>query len=105
MLPIYSELVNPNYRRVVKVIDRAIAVDVFFYALIAVTGYLASFNKTAKIVLERPKLNDDDPPDIPILIAIITVIGSILVAFPVNYNPFRLQFTQVFLKQETFTDK
>lgn len=44
LLPIYSELVNPEYRRVVKVIDRAIAVDLFFYATIAVAGYLSSFN-------------------------------------------------------------
>jgi len=89
MLPIFSELVNPNYRRIVKIIDRAILVDVSFYAVIAVAGYMASLNHTAKIVLERPALHDDAGPDYPILIAIITVIGSILVAFPVAYNPFR----------------
>jgi amino acid permease len=44
LLPIYSELVNPEYRRVIKVIDRAIAVDLFFYMTIAVAGYLSSFN-------------------------------------------------------------
>jgi len=54
-----------------------------------VAGYMASLNHTAKIVLERPALHDDAGPDYPILIAIITVIGSILVAFPVAYNPFR----------------
>jgi hypothetical protein len=87
LLPIYSELVNPEYRRVVKVIDRAIAVDLFFYMTIAIAGYLSSFNLTAKIVLERVNLRDG--PDVPILIAVITVICSILVAFPVAYNPFR----------------
>lgn len=94
---------NPEYRRVVKVIDRAIAVDLFFYMTIAVAGYLSSFNLTAKIVLERENLRDG--PDIPILIAVITVIGSILVAFPVAYNPFRQQFVLIFFKSETFTDK
>lgn len=90
LLPIYSELVNPEYRRVVKVIDRAITVDLFFYATIAIAGYLSSFNNTAKIVLERKQLPDDQgKPDYPILIAVIAVIGSILVAFPVAYNPFR----------------
>lgn len=79
---------NPEYRRVVKVIDRAIAVDLFFYMTIAVAGYLSSFNNTAKIVLERENLRAPSP-DIPILIAVITVIGSILVAFPVAFNPFR----------------
>lgn len=105
LLPIYSELVNPNYRRVVKVIDRAIAVDLFFYATIAAAGYLSSFNETAKIVLERKQLKGDDGPDIPILIAIVLVIGSILVAFPVAYNPFRQQFTIIFFKADTFTDR
>lgn len=102
-MPIYSELVNPEYRRVVKVIDRAIAVDLFFYMTIAVAGYLSSFNKTEKIVLER--LNLRDGPDYPILISVITVIGSILVAFPVAYNPFRQQFVLMFLKSDTYTDK
>ena len=51
---------------------------------------MSSFNKTAKIVLERPALNEDDGPDYPILVAIVAVICSILVAFPVNFNPFRL---------------
>ena len=83
--------------------ERAIAVDVFFYATIAVAGYLSSFSETAKIVLERVQLTSG--PDIPILIAIVLVIGSILVAFPVAYNPFRQQFTLIFLKTDTFTDK
>lgn len=87
----------------VKVIDRAIAVDLFFYMTIAVAGYLSSFNETAKIVLERPTL--ESGPDYPILIAIITVIGSILVAFPVAYNPFRQQFFLLVYKSNTFTDK
>ena len=50
-------------------------------------------------------MDENAGPDYPILIAIITVIGSILVAFPVAYNPFRQQFTLIFLKQDTFTDK
>ena len=105
LLPIYSELVNPNYRRVVKVIDRAISIDLFFYGTIAIAGYMSSFNKTKPIVLERPALHADDGPDYPILIAIVAVICSILVAFPVNFNPFRLQFCQAVLHQESFTDR
>lgn len=87
MLPIYSELVNPVYRRVVKVIDRAIAVDLSFYATIAIAGYLSSFDQTRPIVLERDRIGPN--VDVAILIAILLVIGSILVAFPVAFNPFR----------------
>lgn len=53
LLPIYSELVNPNYKRVSKVINRAIAVDLTFYMVIALAGFFSQFDKTAKIVLER----------------------------------------------------
>ena len=87
-------------------IDRAIAVDLFFYITIAVAGFFSQFDKTSTIVLER---NNGpigaDKKDIPILIAIIGVICSILVAFPVAFNPFRQQFTLIVLKKEKFTDK
>ena len=46
-----------------------------------------------------------DTKDIPILIAILSVVGSILVAFPVAFNPFRQQFTILVLKKEQFSDK
>jgi amino acid permease len=41
LLPIYSELIEPNYRRVTKVIDRAIAVDLTFYLTIALAGFFS----------------------------------------------------------------
>lgn len=56
MLPIYSEMINPNYRRISKVINRAIAVDFFFYFTIAMAGYWSQFQDTAPIVLERKLL-------------------------------------------------
>jgi len=43
MLPIYSELVNPVYRRIAKVINRAIFVDFSFYAIIALIGFFSEF--------------------------------------------------------------
>jgi amino acid permease len=41
LLPIYSELIEPNYRRVTKIIDRAIAVDLGFYFTIAIAGFFS----------------------------------------------------------------
>ena len=87
LLPIYSELIDPEYRRIGKVIDRAIVVDLLFYAVIAGAGYLSSFDNTAKIVLERKTLSGN--PDIPCLIAVFGVMLSIGVAFPCGYNPAR----------------
>jgi hypothetical protein len=45
-MPIYSELIAPDYRRITKVVDRAIFIDFFFYLTIAVFGYFSSFNNT-----------------------------------------------------------
>ena len=41
LLPIYSELVNPNYRRIVKVINRSVFVNYSFYVSIASAGYFS----------------------------------------------------------------
>ena len=66
----------------------------------ASAGFFSQFNETAKIVLERGK-----DRDIPILIAILGVMISILVAFPLGYNPFRSQLVMQFLKKNDFTKK
>jgi amino acid permease len=92
--------VNPEYRRISKVIDRAVFVDLLFYLPVAAAGFFSQFNDTAKIVLER-----GTERDIPVLIAVLGVIISILVAFPLGYNPFRSQLVMQFLKKDTFTKK
>ena len=46
LLPIYSELVNPDYRRIKKVVHRALLLDCIFYLIIASTGYFSTFNMT-----------------------------------------------------------
>ena len=99
LLPIYSELVNPEYRRVKKVVERAIGVDFFFYFTIAIIGYFSTFDKTATIVLERPPIPGRGT-DYPILIAIMSIIVCVLVAFPMAYSPFRQQFFIIFAKRE-----
>jgi hypothetical protein len=61
--------------------------------LIALTGFFSQFDKTAVIVLERDHLKGNTTPDYAILLAIVAVIGSILVAFPVSFNPTRTQLS------------
>jgi amino acid permease len=51
LLPIYSELVRPSYRRIEKVVRRAILVDFFFYMLISCAGYFSQFNYTSDVVI------------------------------------------------------
>ena len=53
LLPIYSELVNPNEQRIKKVVSRSLLVDLMFYVSIALAGYFSTYNETPKIVLDR----------------------------------------------------
>jgi amino acid permease len=47
LMPVYSELVNPNYKRISKVINRSMVTDMIFYMVIAGSGYLSTFNSTS----------------------------------------------------------
>ena len=87
LLPIYSELVNPNEKRIKKIISRSVFVDVIFYISIALAGYFSTYNQTPKIVLDRGSLNPGR--DYAIMIAQLSIILVLFVAVPVNYNPFR----------------
>ena len=87
MIPIYAELVYPTRRRANKVIARAIIVDFVFYFTIAMAGFWSMYDKTAVIILER--VTDGGSADVPGIIGIIAVIGSIVVAFPCAYFPTR----------------
>ena len=100
LLPIYSELIQPEYRRISKVIDRAISVDVMFYLVVAVAGYLSDFNNTATLVLERDTYNGTD---YAALVGIIGVVISITVAYPCAYNPARQQIINVLYGKEEFS--
>lgn len=54
VLPIYSELINPNKERMLKVIGRSLVIDFIFYAAIALVGYFSTYDNTQEIVIARP---------------------------------------------------
>lgn len=104
ILPIYSELVNPNLRRIKKIVYRALAIDALFYYLIACAGYLSMFNATSDVVLERPPLQGFSP-DYFALAAAISICVVLFAAFPVNYNPCRNMFFCLFFNGPDFSAK
>jgi amino acid permease len=104
LLPIYSELVNPNERRIKKVVGRSVFIDVLFYISIALAGYFSTYNKTPKIVLDR-SLPGDDTPDPFLMVAQLGIMLVLFVAVPVNYNPFRNQVFYVFFGRDNFSQK
>jgi amino acid permease len=87
ILPIYSELVNPNERRMMKVIGRSLFIDTLFYCSIALVGYFSTFNATQDLVIIRTLPGVDK--DYAMTISCIAVILVVLVSSPANYFPFK----------------
>lgn len=86
ILPIYSELVNPNERRMMKVIGRSVLVDCVFYCAIALVGYFSTLDFTPDLVIARPSLNGKD---YWMTVSCLAVILVVLVSSPANYFPFK----------------
>jgi amino acid permease len=103
LLPIYSELVNPNESRIKKVISRSVFVDVFFYVTIALAGYFSTYNKTPKIVLDRNSVTGAADPFL--MVAQLSIVLVLFVAVPVNYNPFRNQLFYLFFNKDNYSQK
>ena len=61
MLPVYSELVNPVKRRLMKIIRRTILLVLILYLVMSLSGYWATLNNTPEVVLLRyPPIKDWD---------------------------------------------
>jgi amino acid permease len=86
ILPIYSELVNPNEKRMMKVIGRSLVIDCLFYCAIALVGYFSTLDSTPDLVIARPQI---DGKDYFMTLSCIAVILVVLVSSPANYFPFK----------------
>ena len=102
LLPIYSELVAPNYRRIKKVVYRALILDCIFYYIIASAGYFSTFNATSPVVIEREPL-PGFKPDYFCLAAAVAICIVLCAAFPANYNPCRNQFFYLVYNEQNFS--
>ena len=104
ILPIYSELVNPNERRIKKIAARSIFIDALFYVTVALAGYFSTYNKTPKIVLDR-SIPGDDTPDPFTMVAQLGIVMVLFLGVPMNYNPFRNQVFYVFFGRDSYSQK
>jgi hypothetical protein len=103
-LPIYSELINPNYRRIKKVVVRSLMIDCVAYATVAVAGYVSTFNYTNSIVVERPSLPGFSP-DYFMLVAAGSISLVLFAALPVNAVPCRNMFFLFVMRQPEYSQK
>ena len=104
LLPVYSELVKPNYRRIKKVVDRAQSFHMVFYLLIASAGYFSTFNATSDVVIQRDPL-PAYTPDYTMLGAAVGICVVLFAAFPQVYNPCRNQFFLLCFNEPNFSQK
>ena len=104
LMPVYSELVRPNYSRISRIVWRALTVDFIFYVLIGASGYFSMFNGTSDVVIKRPPLTAYDP-DYTSLGSAFAICVVLFAAFPVNYNPCRNQFFLLVYKNADFSNK
>lgn len=86
ILPIFSELVNPNEKRMMKVIGRSLLIDCLFYCSIALVGYFSTLESTPDLVIARPQI---DGKDYFMTLSCLAVILVVLVSSPANYFPFK----------------
>jgi hypothetical protein len=83
-------------------VTRSVIIDFLFYATIALAGYFSTYNKTPKIVLDR-SIPGDNTPDPFLMLTQLAIVMVLLVAVPVNYNPFRNQIFYVFFGRDNFS--
>ena len=77
---------NPNEKRMMKVIGRSLLIDCIFYCAIALVGYFSTLDDTPDLVIARPPLHGTD---YAMTISCIAVILVVLVSSPANYFPFK----------------
>lgn len=98
VVPVAEKMVRPTKARIQKVSWRVNALQVCFYSLIGITGYLTFLEKTPQDVLEG-----FDPKDIYMAIGRVFLTFTMLVAIPMNLNPSvksGLQFIDYFRTSE-----
>jgi len=103
-MPVYSELVNPNFKRISKVIVRSLITDMFFYMIIGVAGYMSTFNYTQSIVVERKPLEGYDR-DYYMLVGAACICLIMVASLPVNYHPWRYQVFIFCFGRDEFNQK
>jgi len=103
LLPIYSELVRPSYKRIKKVVVYSLFTDFLVYAVVSTAGYFSTYNYTNPIVIYRPALPSYDP-DYTMILCAVGILIVMISSYPCNYNPWRQAFFVFMLKMPDFSD-
>eukprot|EP00828_Plagiopyla_frontata_P035950 TRINITY_DN4756_c0_g1_i1.p1 TRINITY_DN4756_c0_g1~~TRINITY_DN4756_c0_g1_i1.p1 ORF type:complete len:329 (-),score=15.29 TRINITY_DN4756_c0_g1_i1:174-1160(-) len=81
-----GELQKPTEKRINKVIQRAVIVELGVYLLLACAGYISLLDATPHVLISRPQI-DAYPKDIAMQISRILMSLIIFFGIPLNLNP------------------
>jgi hypothetical protein len=79
-------------------------IDCIAYSVVAVAGYVSTFNYTNSIVVERPSLPGFSP-DYFMLVAAGSISLVLFAALPVNAVPCRNMFFLFVMRQPEYSQK
>lgn len=103
VLPVYSELVNPVKYRLMKIINRSIALVLALYLCMSIPGYLSTLNNTPEIVLSRDPFTSDWKHDWFEIACCILVLSVMVTNIVLNYIPFRNSLYYMTTGKENFS--
>lgn len=91
-MPIFSELYNPEKRRVFKVIRRSIVITTILFLIFGIGGYLSTLNFTTEIVVTRPSVVERDYMQFVACLAMIIVLVTkyLTMVMPFKANLYQL---------------
>ena len=88
-VPVINTLTNNVQRRIEKAIRRTILIDIFFYLVIAVVGYLSCPIDTPSLIIQRPTIKPHDS-DIVMGIGKIGFVFTFFTKLPNTYSSLRI---------------
>ena len=101
-VPIFNSLQNRVYRRIQKVVRRTIIFDIGLFLVIVTIGYLTCPIGTPALIIERNSIHKDQA-DVPMSIARLALVLTILMKLPSNYNSLRITLFNMIWKTTEIT--
>lgn len=92
-----EQLGRRNEGRLRRITNRAVTIDLSFYVLITLAGYMSTLDDTTDLIIDRETPFKGSKVDIPMTIAQVLICCSLCIGTPLNFIPMRkIVFDQMF---------
>lgn len=89
--PVYKTLKDNSSRRINKVFQRSILLDLIIYIFVGISGFLTQPINTPPLIIDREKFFTND---IFMIVARLLIALNLILSTPANYNAFRLSILE-----------